>query len=572
MTPLIDTIRNAVIGDNQLIATPFGNKPLVYADYTASGRSLAFIEDYIRDRVLPFYANTHTETSYTGAQTSLLREQARREIHSAVKGREQDKVIFCGSGATAAIHKLIDMLNLRLPADLDARYALQQQIPADELPVVFIGPYEHHSNELPWRESIAELVVIPLCPDGLLDLSVLEAKLHHYSDRALKIGSFSAASNVTGLKTDVDAVAALLHRHDALSFWDYAAAAPYVGIDVKGGTDTNGDSSKDALFISPHKFIGGPGTPGILVVNEKILSNRVPAVPGGGTVVYVTPEDHRYTDDTERREEGGTPAIVESIRAGLVFKLQQAVGTELIEQREEAYVRQAIERWSKYDNIEVLGNTEADRLSIVSLRLMHQGKDLHYGFVVALLNDLFGIQSRGGCSCAGPYGHSLLGMDMNYSKALEKCLANGEMIMRPGWVRLNFNYFIDQVSFDYIVRAVELVAEYGHKLLPFYLFDQASGVWRYQDHKTPLSASLADLDFNQTALEGHTKETSHVQAETLPIEQVLAEQLILAEQELARDNRQGEQYSLSLSAQAQALRWFALPQPSSVPVKPAILA
>ncbi|MEH6648407.1 MAG: aminotransferase class V-fold PLP-dependent enzyme [Motiliproteus sp.] len=569
MTTLIETIRNAVIGDNQLIATPFGNKPLVYADYTASGRSLSFIEDYIRQQVLPFYANTHTETSYTGALTSLLREQARREIHNAVNGRSQDKVIFCGSGATAAIHKLIDMLNLRLPADLDARYALQQQIPADELPVVFIGPYEHHSNELPWRESIAELVVIPLCPDGLLDLPMLEAKLQHYSNRALKIGSFSAASNVTGLKTDVDAVAALLHSHDALSFWDYAAAAPYVGIDVAGnGTDENTDNdnntSKDALFISPHKFIGGPGTPGILVVNEKILSNRVPAVPGGGTVVYVTPEDHRYTDDTERREEGGTPAIVESIRAGLVFKLQQAVGTELIEQREEAYVRQAIERWSKYDNIEVLGNTQADRLSIVSLRILHEGKDLHYGFVVALLNDLFGIQSRGGCSCAGPYGHSLLGMDIEYSKALEQCIASGEMIMRPGWVRLNFNYFIDQATFDYLVRAIELVAEHGIKLLPFYHFDQASGVWRYQDRKMQLSANIETLDFNQIALAGSVEATTQVQTGTESTEQRLADQLAIAEQEFSRTDRQGEQYSLSLSGRAQTLRWFVLPQPQGV--------
>ncbi len=551
MRTLIERIRESVIGDHHSIETPFGRMPLVYADYTASGRSLAMIEDYIRQQVLPFYANTHTETSYTGAQTSLLREQARQQIRDAVNARPQDRLIFCGSGATAAIHKLIDMLNLRLPADLSERYQLQQQIPADERPVVFIGPYEHHSNELPWRESIAELVVIPLCANGLLDLSVLETKLEQYRDRNLKIGSFSAASNVTGLKTDVDAVARVLHRYDALSFWDYAAAAPYVGIDMSGTNNALGDSSKDAVFISPHKFIGGPGTPGVLVVNQRILSNSVPAVPGGGTVIYVTPEDHRYTDDVERREEGGTPAIVESIRAGLVFKLQQAVGIDEIERRETAFVQAAMARWSNCGNIELLGNPDADRLSIVSLRIKHQQQDLHYGFVVALLNDLFGVQARGGCSCAGPYGHSLLGMDIAYSRALEARLSDGEMVMRPGWIRLNFNYFIDHESFEYIVRSIELVAEHGWQLLPYYHFDHASGVWRYQDRKIQPASDLDQLDFN--ALESMQTNPSAALPE-------LAEQLMRAEQELTQIDRAGSRYSLQLSPASEALRWFVLPQ------------
>jgi len=551
MSALIKTIRESVIGDRQPIETPFGHKPLVYADYTASGRALGFIEDIIREQVLPCYANTHTETSYTGARTTALREQARNEIRRAVNAGQDHKVIFCGAGATAAIHKLIDILNLRLPADLDKRYQLLDRIPPQERPVVFIGPYEHHSNELPWRESIAELVSIPLDVNGVLDLDTLESRLQAYADRPLKIGSFSAASNVTGIRTDVDAVARLLHRYGALSFWDYAAAAPYVAIDMSGGKNAQEDSGKDAVFISPHKFIGGPGTPGILVVKEKLLQNSVPAVPGGGTVLYVTPEDHRYLRDAERCEEGGTPAIVESIRAGLVFKLQQAVGTDEIEKREADFMRRALSRWSEYENIEILGSPNAPRLSITSLRIKHKGKDLHYGFVVALLNDLFGIQARGGCSCAGPYGHALLGMDMAYSRALEALLLEGHMVLRPGWVRLNFNYFIDGETFEYLVRAVELVAAHGWRLLPYYRFDEVHGIWRFQDTKPAPAASLADLDFNR--LDGTDTEDGTATV-------ALADYLAEAERELMRENRPGRRYRLELPAKAERLRWFVLPQ------------
>ena len=264
MTTLIEHIRNSVIGDKYPIKTAFGSKPLVYADYTASGRALTFIEDYIRDEVLPFYANTHTETSFTGAQTTLLREQARQQIRSAVNGTAEDQVIFCGPGATAAINTLIDILNIRLPQDLSQRYQLEQAIPADERPVVFLGPYEHHSNELPWRESIADVVSVPLTTDGRIDQDFLRDRLAAYADRPLLIGSFSAASNVTGIVSDVSAVTAILKQHGALAFWDYAAASPYVGIDV------NGDAAIDAVFISPHKFIGGPGSPGVLIAKQSI--------------------------------------------------------------------------------------------------------------------------------------------------------------------------------------------------------------------------------------------------------------------------------------------------------------
>ena len=225
--------------------------------------------------------------------------------------------------------------------------------------------------------------------------------------------------------------------------------------------------------------MGGPGTPGILVVKKQLLNNSVPSVPGGGTVVYVTPEDHRFISDHERREEGGTPAIVESIRAGLVFGVQQAVGTQRIEELEADYKARALARWRSNSAIEILGNSDEDSLSIFSLRFKYRDKDLHYSFITALLNDLFGIQARGGCSCAGPYGHELLGMDMVYSRALEKQIVQGHTVLRPGWVRLNFNYFIGDETFNYLLDAIDLVASHGWKLLPLYEFDKTSGTWRY---------------------------------------------------------------------------------------------
>ncbi|MFT4822184.1 MAG: selenocysteine lyase/cysteine desulfurase [Halioglobus sp.] len=548
MSALIDQIRDSVIGSKQRIKTPFGDKPLVYADYTASGRSLSFIEDYIRQQVLPFYANTHTETSFTGAQTTVLREEARMQIRSSVNGGEQDKVIFCGSGATAAVNKLIDILNLRLPADLSRRYHLLESIPEAERPVVFVGPYEHHSNELPWRESIAEVVCIPLTRCGRIDIEILAQRLQAFSQRPLLIGSFSAASNVTGIKSDVATVSALLKKHAALVFWDYAAAAPYIAIDM------NAETPFDAVFISPHKFIGGPGTPGVLVAKSGIFTNSVPAVVGGGTVSYVTPHDHAYIADHERREEGGTPGIVESIRAGLVFKLQSEVGTAQIERLEASLVQRAIARFRLCDRLKVMGNPDAERVSIVSLRFVHADKDLHYGFVVSLLNDLFGIQVRGGCSCAGPYGHSLLGMDMEYSRAIESEISQGVTVLRPGWVRLNFNYFIGEDEFEYLLRAVELVAEHGWRILPFYSFEECSGTWRFQGQSSELLSSLNNFSFSNLCLQSAPNSLAT---------ESLNGKYEEAEQELLLEDRQGLQSTMILGEESERLRWFLLPQEAS---------
>ena len=556
---LISHIRDHIIGDDAALEGPFGVRRVIYADYTASGRSLGFIEDFLRDEVMPLYANTHTESSGTGLQTTRFREDARQIIHDAVGGSDEDVVIFTGSGATGAINKLVDCLSIRIPADLDGAHGLSDHVPPEQRPVVFIGPYEHHSNELPWRESLADVVTIDEDADGRIDLAQLERELVRYADRPLKIGSFSAASNVTGIGSKTADIAILLHKYGALSFWDFAAAGPYVEMEMNLRADgPDGHLAyKDAIFLSPHKFIGGPGTPGILVAKRRLLQNRVPSQPGGGTVSYVSFEDHTYLDCPIHREEGGTPSILGSIRAGLVFQLKASVGYDAIRSREHDFIRRAIARWQDNPNIRILGNPEAWRLSIVSFQVRHGERWLHHNFVVGLLNDLFGIQARGGCSCAGPYGHRLLGIPQELSKAFAVEIDKGWNSIKPGWVRVNFNYFISEAVFSYILDAVDLIATHGWRLLPDYRWDPREDRWIHRDERRQHVMRLTDVRYVSGRMSFRSRRATEPE---WALQGYLAEgkEILLRERAHAPTEPPVE-----LPPEVENLRWFTLPSEAS---------
>lgn len=489
MLPIDDVaamLRENEVGRRASIDTPYGKRLVCYADLTATGRFVHGVEAWMR-RVRPYYANTHTAISSTGRVMSELREEARRVVRRAVNAGDHDEVLFVGAGATGAVNKLVGLLGLRISEPLERQYALSRQIPAHERPIVLVGPYEHHSNELPWLESVADVVEVALDDAGSVDLDDLRAKLAAFADRPLKIGSFSAASNVTGVLSDVRAIARELHAHGAYAFFDYAAAGPYVPIDMHPA-DPN--ERIDALFLSVHKFVGGPQASGVLVAHRSLFRTRTPERPGGGTVDYVSALEHASVDYTPRldeREEGGTPSIVGDIRVGMAFLVKEMSNPEKILAHEIELARRAIERLSRHPRIRVLGSATLPRLAIVSFNV----ERLHHDLVSALLDHLFGIQNRAGCSCAGPYGHRLLDIDRAESERYRAKIAAGMLGVKPGWVRVSLPYYASASDIEFILRAIEFVADHGRAFVPAYRLGWKDGVWRHVDRPTPKAVPIA---------------------------------------------------------------------------------
>ena len=454
-------LRDSLIGADAEIPGPYGARRLIYADYIGSGRALRQVEQFILETVLPFYANSHSEASFCGSYITSLRREARITVARSCRADAGYATIFTGAGATAGLNRLSHLLGV-----LDEGRAGTRA-------VVFVGPYEHHSNILPWRESGAEIIEISEAAAGGPDLAALETALAHTDPKRLRIGAFSAASNVTGIVTDVDAVSLVLRRHGASSVWDYACGGPYLPIDMRSGTPFQ----KDVIVISPHKFVGGPGASGVMIIRKDLVRSRVPTMPGGGTVRFVSSSRHDYLDSIEAREEGGTPNIVGDIRAALCFIVKDLVPQHLLDARHAELRQRALARWTRNADIVLLGNMSAARaLPIFSFQIRdrRRGGLVHQLLATRLLSDLHGIQARGGCSCAGPYGHHLLGIGAAESDVIRNAIfARGE-VAKPGWSRLNLSALLDDDKVDLIIDAVDRLPDSAQRLGARYTYDDAS--------------------------------------------------------------------------------------------------
>ncbi|KAJ6353830.1 hypothetical protein OIU76_002787 [Salix suchowensis] len=508
-------LRSQIIGGGVEFDSPFGKRRLTYADHTASGRSLLYIENFIIDNVLPFYGNTHTSDSHVGHRTTKMLHEAAEYIKKCLGGGSDDAILLCGSGTTAAIKRLQEVMGIAVASTLRDR--LIKCLGDEERWLVFVGPYEHHSNLLSWRQSLAEVVEIGLDDNGSIDIEDLRRRLESYKHANRPIlGSFSACSNVTGIFSDTRGIARLLHQHGGFACFDFAASGPYVKIDIRSG-EIDG---YDAVFLSPHKFIGGPGTPGILLMSKALyqLGSSAPSTCGGGTVDFVNgfAEKHTlYVTEIEERENGGTPQIIQTIRAALTFWVKEYITYRVIEEKENMYTAKALNRLLPNKNIWVLGNTTGKRQAILSFLVYsttnsssaptkhessrthrknindevlymwgetgnRRDKPLHGPFVAVLLNDLFGIQARGGCACAGPYGHSLLHVDEPSSLAFRSAIKKGYVGVKPGWTRVSFPYYMSSEEFEFILAAIEFIAIYGQRFLPLYHFNWKTGGWTFK--------------------------------------------------------------------------------------------
>lgn len=441
--------REQIIGINQTFNSPYGEQNLIYCDWTASGRLYRSIEDKISNEFGPFVANTHTETSTSGAAMTLAYHEARNIIKRHVNANENDVLITTGSGMTGVVNKFQRILGLKVSENLKNH----TQIPEELKPIVFISHMEHHSNQTSWLETIADVEVVPCNNAGLVCLDSFEKCIQKYQQRKIKITSITSCSNVTGIKTEYHKVAKLIHKYNGLCFVDFACCAPYVNINMHPEDE---DEMLDAIFFSPHKFLGGPGSSGVLVFNKKLYKNTVPDNPGGGTVSYTNPwGQHDYFDDVETREDGGTPAFLQTIKIALSMQLKEKMGTYNIKRREDEINTVVFNTLESLKGVKILAPNHKKRLSIFSFYF----EKYHFNLVVKLLNDRFGIQTRGGCSCAGTYGHFLLNVDQETSNRIKDQILEGCNTDKPGWVRMSLHPTITTQELQFICHALHELSE-----------------------------------------------------------------------------------------------------------------
>lgn len=441
--------RKGIMGVDLKFETPQGNMPLIYADWTASGRLYQPIEEFMCNEIAPFVGNTHTETTVTGSSMTMAYHHSKQLIKQFIGAHESDVLISSNSGMTGVVNKFQRILGLKI----HEKYRSQVQLPVGERPLIIVTHMEHHSNQTSWLETLGEVVVIPHKSAGEVDLEALEQIILKYQYRKVKIAAVTSCSNVTGIMTPYHEMARIMHRHDGLIFVDFACSAPYIHINMR---PENEEEHLDALYFSPHKFLGGPGSSGILVFDPKLYSNRVPDNPGGGTVEWTNPwGEHQFIESIEAREDGGTPAFLQTIRVAKCFQLKDEMNIDKILAREEELSEKIWQGFDAIPNLHVLAGDFRDRLGVYSFFI----KGLHYNLGVKLLNDRFGIQMRGGCSCAGTYGHFLLEVTKEYSHEITKFIKKGDLSYKPGWIRMSVHPTMTDDQIDYIMDALKQLAE-----------------------------------------------------------------------------------------------------------------
>lgn len=463
------SFRENTIGYDQHFTTPFGEKRIVYADWTASGRLYKPIEELMMKELGPFVGNTHTETSVTGSMMTQAYHRALKKIKAHVGAHPSDVIIATNSGMTGVVNKFQRILGLKI----HEKYLDKLPLKESERPVVFVTHMEHHSNQTSWLETIADLEVIMPTEMGLVDLDHLAELLKKYKDRELKIAAVTSCSNVTGLFTPFEEIAEMMHRNGGLCFVDFAASAPYIHINMHPENELQ---KLDAIYFSPHKFLGGPGSSGVLIFDSRLYKNRVPDNPGGGTVAWTNPwGGHRYIEEIEAREDGGTPAFLQTMKSAFSVMLKEEMGVDKMLEREEQMMKMIWERLDKIQNLHVLADMHRHRLGIFSFYI----DNLHYNLAVKLLNDRYGIQTRGGCSCAGTYGHYLLHVSPQDSKQITEEIDLGDLSHKPGWVRMSIHPSMTDGEVGYLLDALEQLCENHYEWAKDYHYSNKTNEYVY---------------------------------------------------------------------------------------------